>query len=99
MRKLSCLCGPCSSNEWHDCESIERVDRWDHVSLPIGQYINMELSQLEEDQLNISTYYDHVSYLILEGSMNPSIKFQIIGINVLFFVHLVDSRVGTLFFA
>jgi hypothetical protein len=50
MRTLSFLCGPCSSNEWDDCESKEWFDRWDCVSLPIGQHITMELSQLEEDQ-------------------------------------------------
>jgi hypothetical protein len=43
-RKLSCICGPCSSNEWDDCESTDWVDRWDRVSLLIGQFITMELS-------------------------------------------------------
>ena len=43
-RKLSCFCHPCSSGEWDNCESIDWVDSWDHVSLPIGQQINSELS-------------------------------------------------------
>jgi hypothetical protein len=75
MRKRTCFCGPCSSNEWDDCESIESIDIWDCVSLPIGQCITMELSRLEEDQSSISTGYDHVSDLVLPISLNPSIKF------------------------
>jgi hypothetical protein len=69
------LCGPCSSNEWDDCELTDLVDRRDCVSLPIGQCITMELYQLEEDQSSISTDYDHVSDHVLPGSLNPSIKF------------------------
>jgi hypothetical protein len=75
MRKLSHLYGPCSSNEWDDYESTNWVVRWDCVSLSIGQCITMESSQLEEDQSNISIDYDHVSYLVLPGSLIPSIKF------------------------
>jgi hypothetical protein len=59
----------------------------------------MELSQLEEDQSSISTDYDHVSDLVLPGSLNPSIKFWITRMNVLCFGHLVDSHFGTPFFA
>jgi hypothetical protein len=65
MRKLACFCGPCSSNEWDDCESIVWVDTWDRVSLPIDQRITVELSQLEEDQSSISVDYDHLSYPVL----------------------------------
>ena len=75
MKKLSCFSGPCSIGEWDDCESTNRVYRWDHVSLPIGQRITMELSNLEEDQSSISTEYDHVSDHALTGSLNPYIKF------------------------
>jgi hypothetical protein len=75
QQKLSCLCGPCSSNEWDDCESTKWVDKWDHVSLPIRQCITMEFAQLEEDQSKISSNYDHVLDLILPGSVKPSIKF------------------------
>jgi hypothetical protein len=99
MRKLSCLCGPCSSNEWDDFESTDWVDIWDRVSLPIGQNITMELSQVEVDQSSISTDYDHVSDLILLGSLNLSIKFGIISINVLCFDHLLDSHFSTPFFS
>jgi len=99
MRKNSCFYGPCSSNEWDDCESTIRVDRWDRVSLPIVQCITMELSQLEEDQSSISSDYDNVSELVLWCSLNPSIKFWITRMNVLFFGHLVDSHFGTPFFA
>ena len=59
----------------------------------------MKLSQLEEDQSNILVYYDPISDLLLSGSMKPCIKFSITRTNVLFFGHLVDSRVGTPFFA
>jgi hypothetical protein len=65
MRKISFLCVPCSSNEWDDCELTYWVYGWDSVSIPIGQCITMELSQLEEDQSIISTYYDHVLDLVL----------------------------------
>jgi hypothetical protein len=51
------------------------VDRWDNVSLPIGQFIIMELSQLDDDQSNISKDYDHILDLVLPGSVKPSIKF------------------------
>jgi hypothetical protein len=40
-----------------------------------------------------------VTDLVLPGSVKPSIKFKITNINVLCFGHLVDSHVGTPFFA
>ena len=68
IRKLSCFCYPCNSGEWENCESIDWVDNWDHVSLPIGRQINVELSELEEDQSSISPDYDHISDLVEPGS-------------------------------
>ena len=58
----------------------------------------MELSQLEEDQSNISIDYDHVSNIVLPGLLNPSIKFSITRMTVLCIGHLVDSHFGTPFF-
>ena len=69
-RKLSCFCTPCSTNEWEDCESIEWVDGWVCVSLPIDPRIRLELSQLEEDEFAISLDYDHISYLVQPGAFN-----------------------------
>ena len=63
-RKISCFCYPCSSGEGENYESTYWVDSWDRVSLPIGQQINTELSQLEEGQSSISHDYDHISDLI-----------------------------------
>ena len=47
-RKLSCFCYPFSGGEWDNYESTDWVDSWDRVSLPIGQQITVELSELEE---------------------------------------------------
>ena len=69
-KNLSFFYAPCSSNEWEDCESIEWVDGWFHVSLPIGPRIGLELSQLEEDKSTISLDYDHISDLVQPGSFN-----------------------------
>ena len=68
--KLSCFCTPCSTNEWEDCESIQWVDGWVRVSLPIGPRIGLELAQLEEDESAISLDYDHISNLVQPGSFN-----------------------------
>ena len=67
-RKLSCFCTPWSSNEWEDCESVEWVDGWVRVSLPIGPRIGLELSQLEEDKFAISLDYDHILDLVQPSS-------------------------------
>ena len=34
--RKTCFCYPCSSGEWDNCESIDWVESWDRVSLPIG---------------------------------------------------------------
>lgn len=52
-RNLSYFGASCSNNECKDCESTKWVGSWDHVSLPIGQCIWLQLSQLEEDQPTI----------------------------------------------
>jgi hypothetical protein len=66
---------PCSSNEWDDYGWIDCVNRGDHVSIPISPHINIKLPQLEEDQPNISTNYDHVSHHVLSYLVKHSIKF------------------------
>ena len=60
---------------------------------------NYGIIPIEDDQSSISIDYDHVSDLVLLGSLITSIKFWITNINVLFFGHLVDSHFGTPFFA
>ena len=67
-RKLSSFCYPCSCGEWDNYESIDWVECYDCVSLPIGRQITTKLSQLEEVQSSISHDYDHISYLIQPGS-------------------------------
>ena len=69
-RKLSCFCTPSSTNEWEDCGSVEWVDGWVCVSLPIGPRIGLELSQLEEDESVVSLDYDHISDLVQPSSFN-----------------------------
>ena len=66
-RKLSCFSYPGRNGEWDNYESIDWVESWDRVSLPIGQQITAELSQLEEGQSSISHDYDHISDLIQPG--------------------------------
>ena len=46
------------------------VDGWDHISLPLDQRAIVELTPLEEDQLSISIYFDHVLDLIQPGMMH-----------------------------
>ena len=95
-RKLSCFCTPCSSYEWEDCESVEWVDGWVLVSLPIDPRISLELSQLEEDVSTISLDYDHISDLVQLGSFN--ILWIILNKNnVIGFIYLVDLHVVTSF--
>jgi hypothetical protein len=44
MRKLSCLCGPCSSSEWDYFESVYWFYRWDNLSLHIDECVPSKLS-------------------------------------------------------
>ena len=66
------------------------------VSIPTGQHITIELSLLEEEQSSISPDYDHISYLVQKGSTKILIFLKCLRNN---FVYLVDSCLGTLFYA
>ena len=46
------------------CESLDWVDGWDCISLPLDQHAIVELTPLEEDQSSISIDFDHVSDLV-----------------------------------
>ena len=46
------------------CESLDWVDGWDRISLPLDQRAIVELTPLEEDQSSISIDFDHVSDLV-----------------------------------
>ena len=96
-RKLSCFYTPCSTNEWEDCESIEWVDGWVRVSLPIDPRIGLELSQLEEDESAISLDYDHISDLV-QLSLFNILCIILRRNNIISFIYLVDSHVFTSFF-
>ena len=67
-KKLSCFCSPCRDGEWDVCESLDWVDGWDRISLPLDQ--RAELTPLEEDQSSISIDFDHVSDLVQPGMMH-----------------------------
>ena len=69
-RKLSCFCPPCCDGDWDACESLDWVDGWDRISLPLDQRAIVELTPLEEDQSSISIDFDHVSDLVQPGMMN-----------------------------
>ena len=43
---------------------MDWVDDWDHLSLVVDPHVVGETTHLEEGQSVISTYYDHISYLI-----------------------------------
>ena len=49
---------------------MDWVDGWDRISLPLDQHAIFELTPLEEDQLSISIYFDHVSDLVQLGMMH-----------------------------
>ena len=57
------------------CESLDWVDGWDLISLPLDQRAIVELTPLEEDQLSISIYFDNVSDLVQPGMMHFLIIF------------------------
>ena len=69
-RKLSCFCPPCCDGDWDVCESLNWVDGWDRISLPLDQHAIVELTPLEEDQSSISIDFDHVSDLVQPGMMH-----------------------------
>ena len=48
-RKLACFFLPCCDGDWDVCESLDQVDGWDHISLPLQQCTTIDLNPLEED--------------------------------------------------
>ena len=68
--KLSCFSLPCCDGDWDVCESLDWVDGWDRISLPLDQRVIVELTPLEEDQSSISIDFDHVSDLVQLGMMH-----------------------------
>ena len=70
MWKLACYCITCSSGEWDECECMDWVDDWDHVSLVLDPRVVIETTHLEEVQLMISTDYDHISDLVQPGHIH-----------------------------
>ena len=66
-RKLACFCSPCSSGEWDECECMDWVDDWDHVSLVVDPHVFCEKTHLEEGSSMISIDYDHISDILHLG--------------------------------
>ena len=64
------FCPPCCDGDWDVCESLDWVDGWDCISLPLDQCAIVELTSLEEDQSSISIDFDHVSDLVQPGMMH-----------------------------
>ena len=62
--KLSFFCIPCSSGDWDECDCMDWVDDWDHVSLVVDPHVVIEATHLEEVQSAISIDYDHISDLV-----------------------------------
>ena len=58
--KLAYFCNPSSSGEWDECECMDWVDDWDHVSLVVDPCVFSETTHFDEGQKMISTYYDHI---------------------------------------
>ena len=63
------------------CESLDWVDGWDHISLPLDQRAIVELTPLEEDQSSISIDFSHVSDLVQPGMMHF--------LNIFLFIYVV----------
>ena len=63
-QKLACFCSPCSSGEWDECECMDWVDDWDHVSLVVDPRVVGETTHLEEGHSKFLTDYDHISDLV-----------------------------------
>ena len=57
-KKLACFFPPCCDGDWDVCESLDWVDGWDRISLPLDQRAIVELTPLEEDQSSISIDFD-----------------------------------------
>ena len=63
------------------CESLDWVDGWDRISLPLDQHAIVELTPLEEDQSSISIDFDHVPDLVQPGMMHF--------LNIFLFIYIV----------
>ena len=61
---------PCCDGDWDGCESLDWVDGWDRISLPLDQREVVELTPLEEDQSFIFIYFDHVLDLVQPSMMH-----------------------------
>ena len=80
-RKLACFFLPCCDGNWDGCESLDWVDGWDYISLPLDQFAIVELNPLEEYQSSISIDLDHVSDLVQPGMMHF--------LNIFLFIYVV----------
>ena len=47
-QKLASFWRPCRSGEWDECECMDWVDDWDHVSLAVDPHVVDEKTHLEE---------------------------------------------------
>ena len=70
------FCSPCSSGEWDECECMDWVDDWDHVSLAVDPCVVGETTHLEEGQSMISIDYEHISDLVQPGHIYPVISLK-----------------------
>ena len=61
---------PCCDGDWDGCESLDWVNGWDHISLPLDQRAIIDLNPLEEDQSSIFIDFDHVSDLVQPSMMH-----------------------------
>ena len=52
------------------CESLDWVNGWDRISLPLDQRAIVDLNPLEEDQSSIFIDFDHVSDLVQPSMMH-----------------------------
>ena len=62
------FCSSYSIDEWDDCEYTDIVDTWDRVTLGTDFKGVNEIDHLEDYQIHISTYYDHILDLIQAGT-------------------------------
>ena len=63
-RNMSSFCGWCSIVEWDECQLSKWVDTWHLVIIGTVISVVSEINPLEENQTEISMYYDHILYLI-----------------------------------
>ena len=48
--KIRLFFPPCCDGDWDGCESLDWVDGWDRISLPLDHHEIVDLTPLEEDQ-------------------------------------------------